>query len=108
MYDDADHAAAPTIGAAVFEATQQPAAAAAAVGAAPAGQFGSIPEGSAAAAPAVQVVQATSMQEYIDCLYNNMYSLRQGWSAKAREAGVRRARNAIRKDLHSQAEIATA
>jgi hypothetical protein len=48
------------------------------------------------------------MQEYIECLYTNMHSLRQGWSAKAREAGVRRARNAIRKDLRNQAAMAAA
>jgi hypothetical protein len=113
MYDDADQVAAPTIGAAGYEAAQQAggaAAAAAAAGAAPTGQFGSVPEGSAgaAAASAVQVVQTSSMQEYIECLYNNMHSLRQGWSLKAREAGVRRARNAIRKDLRNQAALAAA
>jgi hypothetical protein len=59
-------------------------------------------------APAVQVVEAGSMQEYIECLYNNMHSLRQGWSAKAREAGVRRARNTIRKDLRNQAAMVAA
>jgi hypothetical protein len=56
----------------------------------------------------VQVVEAGSMHEYIECLYTNMHSLRQGWSAKAREAGVRRARNAIRKDLRNQAAMAAA
>jgi hypothetical protein len=106
MYDEADQVAAPTVGAAGYEGMQQ---AIGAADAAPAGVFGSIPEGSEAAAAApVQVVQAESMQEYIECLYNNMHSLRQGWSLKAREAGVRRARNAIRKDLRNQAAMAAA
>ncbi|KAF6261160.1 hypothetical protein COO60DRAFT_811608 [Scenedesmus sp. NREL 46B-D3] len=111
MYDDADHVAAPTIGAAGYEATQQAVrdagVAAGGAAAASAGQFGSHPEGPAPA-PAVRVVQAGSMQEYIDCLYNNMHSVRQGWSAKAREAGVRKARNAIRKDLRNQGAVMAA
>jgi hypothetical protein len=39
----------------------------------------------------------------MDCIYGNMHSLRQEWSEPARTAGVRKARNAIRRDLRLQA-----
>lgn len=81
----------------------------------PAGLFGSPSDAAAATAAGAQgstahagVVAAGTMREYIECLYQNMHSLRQGWSAKAREAGVRKARNAIKRDLRAQAAMAAA
>jgi len=44
-----------------------------------------------------------SLKAYMDCIYANMHSLRQEWSEAARGPGVRKARNAIRRDMRFQA-----
>jgi hypothetical protein len=44
---------------------------------------------------------------YVECLYRNMHSLRASWSSQARGAGVRRARNAIKRELKIQAALAS-
>lgn len=44
-----------------------------------------------------------SLKAYMDCVYGNMRSRRQERSEKARGAGVRKARNAIRRDMRFQA-----
>eukprot|EP00775_Hariotina_reticulata_P005664 gene5664-5901_t len=44
---------------------------------------------------------------YVECLYRNMHSLRAAWSSQARGAGVRRARNAIKRELRMQAAVAS-
>lgn len=44
-----------------------------------------------------------SLKAYMECVYSNMRSLRAEWSEGARGAGVRKARNAIRRDMRFQA-----
>ena len=57
-----------------------------------------------AAAPA----ELPSLKAYMDCIYSNMHSLRKEWSETARTAGVRKARNAIRRDMRYQAAVGIA
>lgn len=52
------------------------------------------------------VVATGSTTEYVECLYHNMHSQRAEWSNQARGAGVRKARNAIRRDMKTQAAAA--
>lgn len=49
-----------------------------------------------------RTVWARDEAEYSECLFSNMHSLRQAWSGKAQGAGVRAARNAIRRDMRTQ------
>lgn len=44
-----------------------------------------------------------SLKAYMDCVYGNMHSHRKEWSEAARDAGTRKARNAIRRDMRFQA-----
>jgi hypothetical protein len=62
------------------------------------------PRRAAFGSPDAAAPDRPSAKEYMECLYSNMHSLRQEWSAASREAGVRRARNAIRRDMRAQAE----
>lgn len=72
----------------------------AAAGAEPQVAASSSDAGTRAAAAAAPM---PSLKAYMDCVYGNMRSRRQEWSERARGAGVRKARNVIRRDMRFQA-----